>query len=97
MPQPLSYRAAANVDITIKGSDPENALDLMGHKETGKTGCHPIETSFDATLAWMVKNQDPPTPSADRLYPTQVTECTDERYCVHFFSEKNYKGRELIF
>ena len=60
MPQPLSYMAAANVDITIKGSDPENALDLMGHKETGKTGCHPIETSFDATLAWMVKNEDPP-------------------------------------
>ena len=57
-----SYRAAAKVDMTVKGSDAKDSLDLREYQKTGKVGCHPINAGFDTTKANVVRAERLPVP-----------------------------------
>ena len=97
LPHPKSYRAAANVDATLFSRSQNDSLRLEEHKKTGKVACNLINASFDTFGTIIDKMEDLLLPTPVPEHDLQVTECTDEKYCLHFFSEKSFKGTETIF
>ena len=86
--------AAANVDLTLVGVDHTDDLALEDHIKTGKATCNVISADFVAAGATIEKTQRSPVPRP--LFRNEVLKCTDERYCIRIFSEKNYQGIETI-
>ena len=101
LPQPKSYRAAANVNMMFLGNQYRDRMKLEDHWGTGKMSCHEIDVGFKFDEVYMARdsrNPDPRNPDPmSGMYENQVSTCTDEKYCVHFFSETNYMGTEVIF